>query len=456
MTDTLLTQFSAFLASALLIPAIVFLAHAVNHRSMRFWWVGAAACSTLFFGSAFAALRGILPETVMISVGNSLIIAGYFLCLRSLRLIKDEFRLEYLDITLMAVGLIAFYSVLGMANEYANRVAAISAYIALVSALVVWMATSTKGRKSIIGDAFIGLFGVGNLLTSLIRGSAALTDHAHPAFSLAFWEPVFFIWSIGAVFCFAIGFFINGAAALSKETQVALQHQQNLSNALEAALEDQRNLQKLMLHEVKRPLNAISTTVQAMQGQPNVGQDDLKRIRQLTQQANAYLEGLSEFDEISSLLDYPNLSAICVEDLAKDLEQKWSVHVSGLEKVESETLCVDRFLFDIALGNLIENAQKFGKFHSVVKVQVSVDLNKVIFDVVDDGLGITPNEAEKVFGKFYKIGPASGNSLRGCGLGLYVVRRIAEAHKGESYVVSQAPSIIRFILPLNKSYAKNV
>lgn len=456
MNDTLFTQFAALLASAMLIPAVVFLAHGLNHRSMRFWWVGSAAYSTLFFGSAFAALRGVLPEAVMILVGNSLIIAGYFLCLRSLRLIKHEFRLLHLDLLLMSVGLVVFCSVFSLANEYTNRVAVISGYIAVISALTLWLTISSKGRISVIGDAIIGIFAIGNFLTSVLRMTAALVDHPHSWFSLTLWDPVFFIWSIGAVFCFAIGFFINGTAVLSKETHEILERQQRLGADLEAALEDQRNLQKLMLHEVKRPLNAISSTVQAMQAQSTLAPQDFKKLRKLTKQANAYLEGLSEFEEINSLLDYPNLSVVSVEDLAKDLHHKWNVTVSGYQNKPTETLCVDRFLFDIALGNLIENAQKYGTSSSSVEVEVIIGSHDVSFDVKDDGLGIAPTEADKVFGKFYKVGPASGNALKGCGLGLYVVRRIAEAHKGSAYVVSQTPSIVRFTLPLSKSCASNV
>lgn len=72
---------------------------------------------------------------------------------------------------------------------------------------------------------------------------------------------MFFIWSIAAVFCFAIGLFLNGTALISEETRQALEKERRLSEALSEALEGQRNLRKLVLHELKRHVNALATSV---------------------------------------------------------------------------------------------------------------------------------------------------------------------------------------------------
>lgn len=108
MTEPLYVQFATLLAAALLIPTFVFLAHGVHHRNMRFWWVAAVSYSGLLIGAALGALRTWLPGIVTVLVSNILIGGSYFYCLRSLRLIKDEWRFNRIDALLTSTFLIGF------------------------------------------------------------------------------------------------------------------------------------------------------------------------------------------------------------------------------------------------------------------------------------------------------------------------------------------------------------
>ena len=114
-------------------------------------------------------------------------------------------------------------------------------------------------------------------------------------------------------------------------------------------------------------------------------------------------------------------------------------------------LALEAVLFDIAIGNLLENALKFGLDPAAVQVSVRAENNHILFDVVDDGPGIPPSESEKVFQQFYKIDGQQTNPLKGCGLGLHVAQRVAKAHGGTVQVSSQTPSTLRLSLPFNSS-----
>lgn len=448
MTEDLFVQFAALLSSAMLIPAIVFLAHWINHKAMWFWLVGAASYGALFTGSSLGALRGILPELATILISNGLIAVGYFLCLRSLRLIKNEWRYAEFDAVTVSVFLVAFTLVVSTNNSYQARVAVVAAFIVAMSLIAIYLALCSRSKFSLIGDAAVGLFGIGNALAASLRGISGLTGSPNTYLSLEFWDPVFFVWSIAAVYCFAIGFFINGTAVMSRETHDSLEAQKKLGEDLAEALEGQHNLQKLMLHEVKRPLNAISSAVQVMLAENSASKEGLTSLRSLIEKANTYLEGIGDFEEINSLLDNPDLTAIKVTEIADDLRNKWGVSIGMSHDVSETVLWADRLLMDIALSNLIENAQKYGTGAKPVAVLISRQGDQLVFDVLDDGVGIPVEEADKVFGKFYKMGNASGNALKGCGLGLYVVHRIAQAHSGSARVISQTPSTLRFSLPV--------
>jgi len=259
---------------------------------------------------------------------------------------------------------------------------------------------------------------------------------------------IFFVWSITAVFAIAIGIFLNGTAVLARESKEQLSREQELTAALGDALEGQRNLQKLMLHELKRPISAISSMAQASNGEDI---DSLKRnwarLKKLSRQADGYLQSIGAFDEINALLDAPDLSPLSVDAFACDIATKWGVTVDLCSNAKNNRILADELLMDIAIGNLIENARKFGKNPENTTLCIDIADEYVAFDVIDDGLGIPVAEQEKVFGKFYKMGNSSENALKGCGLGLYLVRRVALAHGGQACVKDQTPSTLRIAIP---------
>lgn len=449
MTEAIFSQFAALLAAALLIPSFIFLAYGVNHRHMRFWWTAALAYFLIFFGSLLAATRSYLPELVVVVLANALIGLGYYWSLRAVRMVKSCWTLPHFDLYLTALYLVALVLVVGFSNTYPARVALISAFILVVSitASVVTFRCST--RVSILGDVALIIFGIGNSTFSLMRGTTALLDIPNGLLSFGLWDQVFFIWSIAAVFCFAIGLFLNGTALISAETHRALEKERSLTEALTEALESQRNLQKLILHELKRPLNNLSTAIErARKSEDAMPQDDIARLHDLTKVANTYLHDIAEYEDIHALFDQPNLTQVKVSRLIDDIRRKWSVPVEPQGDVESATLSVDLLLFDVAIGNLIENAQKFGRSKAGVAVTVQARSGYVIFNVADDGDGIPSREAKKVFQQFYKSDQTGANAVLGCGLGLYVVHRIAMAHGGSSRVASQKPSVLRLSFPL--------
>jgi signal transduction histidine kinase len=90
-----------------------------------------------------------------------------------------------------------------------------------------------------------------------------------------------------------------------------------------------------------------------------------------------------------------------------------------------------------ALANLVGNAVKFSPHGGEVLVEVSRDSGRLRFTVYDQGPGVEPGEAERIFEPLYHAA-ARGEAARlpGSGLGLPVARRVAEAHGGRVWVES--------------------
>ena len=88
------------------------------------------------------------------------------------------------------------------------------------------------------------------------------------------------------------------------------------------------------------------------------------------------------------------------------------------------------------LTNLLDNATKFSPDGGRITVKGAVSDSKVMVTVTDEGIGITRQEQELIFGRFYRTGDAVVKAIKGVGLGLYICKSIVEAHGGRIWVRS--------------------
>jgi signal transduction histidine kinase len=99
-----------------------------------------------------------------------------------------------------------------------------------------------------------------------------------------------------------------------------------------------------------------------------------------------------------------------------------------------------------AVANLIDNAIKYSDMRKVLTVQASVRDGGLALTVGDEGIGIPLEEQGKIFDKFYRVGRSETQGRRGSGVGLALVRHVAEAHAGRVSVDSQPGEGSRFTL----------
>lgn len=123
---------------------------------------------------------------------------------------------------------------------------------------------------------------------------------------------------------------------------------------------------------------------------------------------------------------------------------------TSLPEVEVN-LSVDRFKIVQVLENLLNNAVKFSPEGSeiVVSGEVIDDCFQVM--VADEGVGIAPEKQAHIFDKFFRV-DTSNTALSGFGLGLYLVKRLVEAHRGRIWVESALGQGTKFFftLPINR------
>lgn len=108
----------------------------------------------------------------------------------------------------------------------------------------------------------------------------------------------------------------------------------------------------------------------------------------------------------------------------------------------------DQALLQQALQNLVENAIKYTPANGQVRVAVQIRQNRMIFEVHDNGIGISPLDQPRLFEKFYRSANRDAKRERGTGLGLAIVKSIAERHGGQVWVESQLGKGSHFYLAI--------
>ena len=111
----------------------------------------------------------------------------------------------------------------------------------------------------------------------------------------------------------------------------------------------------------------------------------------------------------------------------------------------------DREALSEAFINLLDNAVKYSENDKTINVNAGSTDGSLFFEVKDHGIGISQEDQKKIFDKFYRVSHGLVHNKKGTGLGLTLVKKIMEAHKGKIIVESQLGigSLFRVVLPQN-------
>jgi signal transduction histidine kinase len=130
--------------------------------------------------------------------------------------------------------------------------------------------------------------------------------------------------------------------------------------------------------------------------------------------------------------DVTQLVAACLEGFVIDTSHRLETELAdGLEPVD----CDQRRLV-LAVSNLVTNALKFSPDGGRIVVAVSQPEERTRISVSDEGIGIDAADLETIFSRFRQADMSSTRSFSGFGLGLFIVKSIAEAHGGTVRVES--------------------
>jgi signal transduction histidine kinase len=89
-----------------------------------------------------------------------------------------------------------------------------------------------------------------------------------------------------------------------------------------------------------------------------------------------------------------------------------------------------------AITNLLDNAVKYSPVEKKISIEVATDREHLRVEVVDRGIGIPHNQLGKIFARFYRVPSKGVRTVKGTGLGLFIVHSIVKRHGGRVYAQS--------------------
>lgn len=215
-------------------------------------------------------------------------------------------------------------------------------------------------------------------------------------------------------------------------------------------------------HELRTPLIAIVGYSELLENAANITLTEEQKesfiaiIQSNAEVLNRMVDDLLDVGRIqigSSLgvvLKENELSAI-IQKVADSLRVKSQRHKILVvhNNVLPETLLLDRDRITQVLNNLLTNAIKYSPEGGTIKIQTMTEEEKVTVAIVDQGVGMSPQQIENIFDRFYRAVDANC-SASGLGLGLSIVKQIIADHGG-GIVVSSHPgegTTVTFTLPI--------
>ena len=225
-----------------------------------------------------------------------------------------------------------------------------------------------------------------------------------------------------------------------------------MMDRLEATFINQRNFINDAGHELRTPITIIRGHLELMD------EENQEEVQETTTLVIDELDRMSRFVEDLILLakaerpDFLQLETVDIKIFTQELfskaqalgERNWC-----LDKTAKGMIIFDRQRLTQAVMNLAQNATQHTSYNDRIAIGSAIDKGEIKFWVRDTGEGINQTDQQRIFDRFARVANSRRRS-EGAGLGLSIVKAIAEAHDGEVILKSQPGKGAKFciILPV--------
>ena len=228
-----------------------------------------------------------------------------------------------------------------------------------------------------------------------------------------------------------------------------------LLNRMEDAFQREKHFTANASHELKTPLAIVKGTLEVLVRKPREREHyetriqfclkELNRMARLIDQLlmlaryesnkmNAHIETIVLSQHIESVVERMQQSA-STKDIA-----------ISIDNTESDLIRADSGMLDMIFENILTNAIKYSPTGSSITIAVKRVANTIVCSITDHGIGIPKEKLPAIFERFYRVDESRNSSTGGFGLGLSIVKKLADLQHIKVTVTSEANRGTTFFL----------
>jgi len=224
-----------------------------------------------------------------------------------------------------------------------------------------------------------------------------------------------------------------------------------IGSVLEITEQKEEELRKndfisMVSHELKTPLTSLKGYVQLLNMRSkkednefavsNLNKVELQ-IKKMTAMINSFLNvSRLESGKIHVNMEQFDIGQL-ISEVIENAYQIYSSHELNLIPAEPLTVFADREKIEQVLTNLLSNAVKYSPRGKTVTISYTLRDDQVEVCVSDEGMGIRPQDKDRLFDRFYRVDSTHTQNISGFGIGLYLCAELIRRHDGRIWVESQ-------------------
>ena len=215
----------------------------------------------------------------------------------------------------------------------------------------------------------------------------------------------------------------------------------------------------MVSHELKTPLTSTKAYIQLLFNKAQKNGDILtgnilgkvdKQMNKMTTMINGFLN----VSRLESGKIYIHNERCNMAEIIKEAEEEAvpvnTLHTLVFDLVEPIFVAADKDKIGHVIHNFISNAVKYSKPGTTIHIACVLVEGNVQVSVKDNGMGVAPEDATKLFERYYRVEGSEMKAITGFGIGLYLCKEIIDRHSGQIGVISELGkgSTFWFTLPL--------
>ena len=207
----------------------------------------------------------------------------------------------------------------------------------------------------------------------------------------------------------------------------------DMTAQIRSMLESKQQLLLAVSHELRSPITRARVNLELLPEHPSQ-----QAIREDLQEMEALISQILESERLNQKHSVLNRSDFAMDELVNDILSQYFSQQKIDTRLTSQMIHGDRTRLGLLVKNLLDNALKYSAdSNKPPQIRLSATASDIVLEVEDHGSGLTEREIQHITEPFYRLDPSRQRSSGGFGLGLYLSRRIVEAHQGRMTFHSQ-------------------